>query len=428
MMEPHARIQDDLKAYADGELPLLRRMAVRRHVAGCTACRQEVQQLARMANDLKPDQPDTLEDGLRQRILSAAPAVQPGSQRRPRPVSGLAWACGVAAVAAIAVTGVRFLGTTSADKLNHVEVAAALPANVQVGDSARLAAPAQASAQMMEQNGMQFRADSPQAAAAAGAPSVGAGPAYEAPVPAANKGVQDLASAAPAPAPASADDSVERRVHKEATISVTTDDPEGASEKITGWVKDAGGFVGASDESSVGEVKTVHVTVQVPVIDFEAALDQIEKLGDIQSRHVTGDDITQQVLSADEYKTSLSTQVNETEYRLAHDARDARWNDEQQLDTLRHQLAGARAALKVQEHLADLSDIDLTITGKTPVNAGFIVGLGTSGHDAMEAMLVNCGEIAGGFLWILAYLPFWLPIVLLGRWTWVAYRRRGDTV
>ena len=52
-MSSHLTFQDDLKAYADGELPLLRRFAVRRHLTHCASCREEISQMTQIAEDLR---------------------------------------------------------------------------------------------------------------------------------------------------------------------------------------------------------------------------------------------------------------------------------------------------------------------------------------------------------------------------------------
>ena len=46
-------LREDLKAYLDGELPLLRRLAAGRHLARCAACREELAMTRRIGNELR---------------------------------------------------------------------------------------------------------------------------------------------------------------------------------------------------------------------------------------------------------------------------------------------------------------------------------------------------------------------------------------
>ena len=84
-MRDCASIRDDLKAYVDGELPLVRRVVVRVHLARCAGCRKEAAALVRIAEELRARDAGELGAALRYRIL--ADAVETASQRRPQPVA-----------------------------------------------------------------------------------------------------------------------------------------------------------------------------------------------------------------------------------------------------------------------------------------------------------------------------------------------------
>ena len=67
----------DLKAYADGELGGWGRVRVRRHLAGCPACRQEIERMERLTQYLRAsDAPvEPLNAALRARLIAAAATV-----------------------------------------------------------------------------------------------------------------------------------------------------------------------------------------------------------------------------------------------------------------------------------------------------------------------------------------------------------------
>src|SRR5438067_561928 len=64
---------EELKAFVDGELPIIRRAAVRAHVSHCPACREEVQVMEQMSSELKAGDIAGLPADLRDRLISAAP-------------------------------------------------------------------------------------------------------------------------------------------------------------------------------------------------------------------------------------------------------------------------------------------------------------------------------------------------------------------
>ena len=65
--------QEDLKAYADGELSWLRHAAVKRHLTRCAACQKEITEMTQTASDLQRTERDNpLDSALRARILGTA--------------------------------------------------------------------------------------------------------------------------------------------------------------------------------------------------------------------------------------------------------------------------------------------------------------------------------------------------------------------
>ncbi|WP_395144708.1 anti-sigma factor family protein, partial [Armatimonas sp.] len=76
-------LQEELKAYLDGELPPLRRAAVERHLGTCLACQAELKSLRQLSVQLSEALPTAapLPDALRARILRSLPDAP-----TPRPV------------------------------------------------------------------------------------------------------------------------------------------------------------------------------------------------------------------------------------------------------------------------------------------------------------------------------------------------------
>lgn len=81
-------LRDDLKAYLDGELPCLRRWAVRRHLSRCESCRREAQAIEQIGRRLRAVPTEEFPAALRARILAnlpdAPPAPAPSRPAAPR--------------------------------------------------------------------------------------------------------------------------------------------------------------------------------------------------------------------------------------------------------------------------------------------------------------------------------------------------------
>jgi len=196
-------------------------------------------------------------------------------------------------------------------------------------------------------------------------------------------------------------------------------------------VKEAGGFVAGNTLNTVGDgLKTADMTVKVPVAQFETVLGQIAKLGSVQSKNVTGEDITEKASDAYQTENVLEGDVQTSESRLKALGAKAKWSDQQGTRDLRTQLAESRARLVLLKRMAALSTItvDLSQTPKppapAPVTGGFLHGLKDSTHDALQSLVSSASALIALVIWLLAYAPLWLPTLLVGRYALREYQKR----
>ena len=446
-MTDHARFQDDLKAYADDELPWPHRLAVRRHLTHCASCREELTQMTQIAEDLRASEPaDALEPALRAKILgiasnpndadavgaplaasSSPPTARLGAGGRKR--LSPAWVLAGVALFAWFVFFPVFQhthgdmspsasGPTASGGQPSLKVqspaAAPLPPTPPTKSmqfrnfnaTARAAGPASFGSPVMQNDGIAVNGSYP-GAGGGGYPG-GGGPAAVVP------------------------DAPQRQVHKEATIGVQVANPEATSDRVADMVKESGGFVAANNLSTGDDgLKSAELIVKVPVTQFETFLGQVARLGSVQSKNVTGEDITEKKSDADQTENVLEGDVQNSEARLKALGSRAKWHDEQATRDLRTQLAEARARLILLKRMAALSTvtIDLSQTPKppaaAPVTGGFLNGLKASTHDAVGSLVSSASALVALAIWLLAYAPLWIPALLVGRYGLREYRKRS---
>lgn len=232
-------------------------------------------------------------------------------------------------------------------------------------------------------------------------------------------------------APQADTDTPQRQVHKEASIGVQVANPEAASDNVETLVKESGGFVATNTLNTADNgLKSAQMTVKVPVTQFETVLAQIAKLGSVQSKNVTGEDITDKASDTDQTENVLEGDVANSDARLKALGAKAKWSDQQATRDLRTQLAQARARLVLLRRMAALSTltIDLSQTPKpqapAPVTNGFLSGLKGNTHDALQSLLSSAGMLLALAIWLLAYAPIWIPLLLVGRYALKEYRKR----
>ena len=441
-MTDHARFQDDLKAYADDELPWPRRLAVRRHLTHCASCREELTQMTQIAEDLRASEPaDALEPALRAKILgiasnpndadavgaplaasSSPPTARLGAGGRKR--LSPAWVLAGVALFAWFVFFPVFQHT-------HGDMSPSASGPTASGGQPSLKAQSPAAAPLpptLPTKSMQFRNFN----------STGRSESFGSPVTSAGNvavnGIYPGAGGADYPGGASPDTlpTPQRQVHKEATIGVRVANPEATSDKVADMVKETGGFVAANNLSTGDDgLKSAELIVKVPVTQFETFLGQVARLGSVQSKNVTGEDITEKKSDADQTENVLEGDVQNSEARLKALGSRAKWHDEQATRDLRTQLAESRARLILLKRMAALSTvtIDLSQTPKppaaAPVTGGFLNGLKASTHDAVGSLVSSASALVALAIWLLAYAPLWIPALLVGRYGLREYRKRS---
>ena len=222
-----------------------------------------------------------------------------------------------------------------------------------------------------------------------------------------------------------------RQVHKEASIGLRVPDPDATGDKINAMVKETGGYVAANNlTTDTDGLKSGELIVKVPEAQFDVFLAAVAGLGTVVSKNVTGQDITEKTSDAHEAQSVEESDLTQAEARLKKLGSHAKWEDTQNAEDLRVQLAQTRARLKLLKRMAALGTltIDLSQTPKSaaavPVTGGFLGTLQTTTHDALQSLVGSAAALLALVIWLLAYAPIWVPLLLVGRYALKEYRKR----
>jgi len=471
------RFQDDLKACADGELSWLRRAAVRRHLTHCASCREEIANMTQMTEDLRAAEPgEPLSPSLREKLLTAPgtesaglllnesrsatedsavpealsldsrPALPVPVKKRPIP----AWT--FAAVALVAwfvfyplyqrnlseaghfnrVVTAQQTNPYDAQRIKAEKVAsarrvtgpAAVIVNGAVPSPERMVFPASAAAPVPPPHITVRLSDRE-----AGTDANGNTPVY---ISNGSRASNQLGiDGSVLNATTNGDPDSLRQVHKEASIGIEVPNPEATGDKLNQMVQETGGYVAANNLSTGTDgLKSGELIVKVPEAQFETFLAAVVKLGVVQSKNVTGQDITEKTSDAREAQNVQESDLTQAEARLKALGSHAKWDDTQNAEDLRVQLAQTRARLKLLKRMAALGTltIDLSQTPRAaaapPVTNGFTGSLKATTHDALQSLVGSAGALLALVIWLLAYAPIWVPLLLLGRYALKEYRKR----
>lgn len=216
-----------------------------------------------------------------------------------------------------------------------------------------------------------------------------------------------------------------RRVHKEGRVTVAVEKVEDQSDAVTQMVKSAGGFV-ADNALSTGAngLKTATLSLKVPVKQFETVMGQIARLGDVKAKNVVGEDITEKFSDVEQADRILGSELGVREAQLKEalilaDTKRKRaipvpWQQRAEVRELRIQAAQMRARLDLLKKISDLATIAAQIQEKPhlPKQTGFLGNINDNTASALDTFVVAARVPVNLLLWILAYSPLWLPLLV----------------
>ena len=217
-----------------------------------------------------------------------------------------------------------------------------------------------------------------------------------------------------------------RAVHREGSVSVAVNDAEQSSDETQRLIKNAGGFVAntALETGSNGR-RTATLDCRIPAEKFEALVSKIGQLGTVRAKSLSGQDITAQIAQSGARRQTLQQELAIAQARLAQKEKNAKKRDAGQIYVLRSdvrqvrlQAAQARAQLETLQRYGNTSSLFVSLQDRSPVKAsgaGLSDSLGLNGNATWNAFLQNARVPFQLLLLVLAYVPIWLPALLLWR-------------
>lgn len=234
------------------------------------------------------------------------------------------------------------------------------------------------------------------------------------------------------PAAANDDSGTQKRmIQKSASINIQVMDPIDASDKLTAYTENLGGFVvscSTSQERYSADVylPKAYMTIRVPAEYLNETLDFIENLtGDsskyVSNKNVFGQDITAEYVDTNSRLTSLET-TRDKLYEIMGTAQDA---EEalavyMEISSVESDIEVLKGQVKYMEQSVALSSIDVQISSIRPAPIQTVSGwnIGDVIKDAFETLLDGAKSVIEFVIYfIIVVIPILiliaLPIVLI---------------
>ncbi|HWW75533.1 MAG TPA: DUF4349 domain-containing protein [Pyrinomonadaceae bacterium] len=208
---------------------------------------------------------------------------------------------------------------------------------------------------------------------------------------------------------------VERKIIRDATLTVEVDEPSKALPRLASLAESRGGFVvnTESRQQTGGDggraYETITVQMRVPAAQFDAALAEIRAAGRVTSEKISGKDVTEEYIDLEarlRTQRALEAQLLEI-MKQAHSVSDA-MAVQRGLADVRTEIERVEGRRRFIENQASLSTINVTLTPPSPL-------VSTTGFFRSVAAAFGQGlDIAAAVtLFLIKAVLALLPVVLI---------------
>jgi hypothetical protein len=221
---------------------------------------------------------------------------------------------------------------------------------------------------------------------------------------------------------------VPRKIIYNARVTLVVESITSLSDQLARLVKESGGYVSETDQSSYTHVqRTASWTVRVPVDRFDGFLNALARLGEVQQSHLDSQDVTQEYY---DIEARITNKQQEEKRLLKHlEESTGKLEDilkvEKELTRVRGEVEMMQGRIRYLANLSALSTVTITATEvrnyTPPVEPTFATQIARTFRRSVET-LTELGKAV--VLAAVAVAP-WVPLLILMALPFVLVWRRA---
>ena len=213
---------------------------------------------------------------------------------------------------------------------------------------------------------------------------------------------------------------IARKILYSADLSIVVEDFPKTTDALTALVKKVGGYVADNDVTgSPGNHRVATWKVRVPVAKFDAFLDLVSKLGELERKQLHSQDVTEEFF---DLETRIKTKKVE-EDRLVKHLTDStgKLDDilavEREISRVRGEVERMEGRIRLLANLAELTTVNITAherTGFVPETAPtFAIRATRTFTGSAENLLSTVQYLTLQAISIVPWLPLWILLFAL---------------
>jgi hypothetical protein len=212
---------------------------------------------------------------------------------------------------------------------------------------------------------------------------------------------------------------LDRKIIQTATLEITTDEVSKKFEDAGNIAAAAGGFIASSSFGTAGEKQTASITIRVPGENYQRALAELRKLGDVKGEQSSANDVTEQYTDLQSRLRNLK--ATEAQY-LQFLSKAENINDvltvQDRLNATRAEIEQVQGRIDLVQHQTDLATITVHLDPPVVAKAEEPKKSGTStplevAADSFRASLAVLLGIATVGLAVAAF-SWWIVLLAVG--------------
>jgi hypothetical protein len=220
-------------------------------------------------------------------------------------------------------------------------------------------------------------------------------------------------------------------IARSVAMTVLVKDVESARRDLDGVLAKHGGYAAQlTVNTPENGARSFQSSLRIPAGELAVALDELRRLGRVQTETQSGEEVTQQ--HTDLVARLTNARETETRLRAILQQRTGKMEDvldvEEKISETRGEIEQMEAEQKALEHRVAFASVELQLTEqyKAQLGGGAPQSVGTEMHNALVSGLRNAGgSLLGLVLFFEEYGPaLVLWTVLLGGPVWVVWRIR----
>ena len=217
---------------------------------------------------------------------------------------------------------------------------------------------------------------------------------------------------------------VERKIVRNADMSIVVDDIDTVVSRVTALVAEQQGFVVHSSRFGAGDEERANMSFRVPSEGLDAVLAQVrEWANNVENEQTSARDVTEEFIDTEARLNSLTaTEAKYLDLLTRAETVEETLNVQRELENVRYRIESAEGRLRFLRQTTSLSLVNLEISTTERAKPLLVAGwnLTDVATSAIRGLLSTARAIVNVLIWVVVFIPLWVPLIFAYRW----YSRR----